>query len=73
MSFEVTTKEKAEFLKSWKKLETNLKRTGSLVDTESYLKIADKENYHQLSSLLIKTLWHSGKDFIDAILTREFQ
>ncbi|MEB3339496.1 hypothetical protein [Okeania sp.] len=43
MSFEVPTQDKAEFLDNWKKLETNLKLAGSLVDAESYLKIASQK------------------------------
>jgi len=82
LSFEVPTQEKAEFLDSWEKLETNLtwekletnlKRTGSFVDARLYSEVADQENHEQLSSLLIQTSWHSGKDFIDAIAKKEFQ
>ena len=73
LSFEVPNRDKAEFLDYWKKLETNLKRTGSLVDARLYSEIADQENHEQLSSWLIQTLWHSGKDFIDATSTTKFQ
>lgn len=73
LSFEVPNQDKAEFLDNWKKLETNLKRAGSLVNAECYSKIASKKNHEHLLSLLIETSWHSGKDFIDAMQTTEFQ
>ncbi|NER02099.1 MAG: hypothetical protein F6K17_05355, partial [Okeania sp. SIO3C4] len=73
MNFEVRTQDEAEFLNSWEKLETNLKRNGSFVDARLYSEVADQKNHEQLSSLLIQTSWHSGKDFMDAILTKEFQ
>ena len=73
LNFEVHTQKEADFfLNYWEKLEAKLKQTGSLVDARLYSEIAYKENHEHLSSFLIQTLWHSGKDFINATSTKEF-
>ncbi len=73
LSFEVPNQDKAEFLDYWKKLETNFKKTVSLVDARLYSEVEDQENYEQLSSLLLQTLWHSRKDFIDSMQKKNFK
>ena len=73
--FEVPTQDEKEFLDSWKKLEINLKKTGSLIDAKTYQEFIDQNNNNQLPIInwSIQTSWISWKDFIYAISTKEFQ
>ncbi|NET42253.1 hypothetical protein [Okeania sp. SIO2B3] len=74
-AFEVPTQDEKKFLDSWKKLEINLKKTGSLIDAKTYLEFIDQNNNNQLPIInwSIQTSWRSWKDFIYAISTKEFQ
>lgn len=69
----MSPKQQKEFLNSWKQLENNWKQTAGLINVQLYVKVADKKKSEDLSSWLIQTSWHSFKDFIYAISTKEFQ
>ncbi|MDE5100536.1 MAG: hypothetical protein O4861_20255 [Trichodesmium sp. St16_bin4-tuft] len=43
-----------------------------MADTRLYSEFADKKNYEQLSTGIIKILWYSLKDFILAMQRTEF-
>ena len=58
-------------MKSLQELKTNLKKTNELADTRLYSEFADKKNYEQLSTGIIKILWYSLKDFILAMQRTE--